>query len=88
MGLGVIKATFLLQLLYCGLCHFLSKKKSEGEDCKGVSVAQGPLVPTRADPLIHSLLSLILCLSLLLPVKMAPDPTGPIEEGFLQIYSS
>lgn len=53
-----------------------------------MSVAQGPLAPTRADPLIHSLLSLILCLSHLLPVKMAPDPTGPIEEGFLQIYSS
>ena len=48
-----------------------------------MGVAQGPLAPARAVPLIHSLLSLILRLSLLLPVKMAPDPTGPIEEGFL-----
>lgn len=88
MGLGVIKATFLLWLLYCGLCHFLSKKKAEGRIIREWVLLKGPWHSLELSPSFISLLSLILRLSLLLPVKMAPDPTGPVEEGFLQTYSS
>lgn len=84
----MIKATFLLWLLHCGLSHFLSKKGRERED-KGACVAQGPLAPPlELSPSFILSLSLIFHLSHLLPFKMAPGPKGPIEEGILQIYSS
>lgn len=70
MGLGMIKATFLLWLLHCGLSHFLSKKGRERED-KGACVAQGPLAP----PLELSP-SFILSLSDIPPLPLATIQNG------------
>lgn len=71
MGLGVIKAAFLLRLLRCGLCHILSKRDRE-RGLQGSACGSG--VPGTV-LLIFSLslfLSLLFHLFYLLLFKLAP----------------
>lgn len=50
MGLGVIKATFLLRLLYCNLCHFFKLKKAEGRIIREWVLLGGPWRPLELSP--------------------------------------